>query len=70
MKLKVIYPNHSILNSAIKIAHTCDLTIYDSFYIAVAKFCEALLLTEDKKILENKNKFGFIKSPKELRGIL
>ena len=70
MNLKVIYPDHAILSSAVRIAHACGLTIYDSFYIAVAKFCEALLLTEDKKILENKNKFGFIKSPKELRGIL
>ncbi|MBC8389426.1 MAG: type II toxin-antitoxin system VapC family toxin [Actinobacteria bacterium] len=70
MNLKVIYPNHFILNSAIKIAHACDLTIYDSFYIAVARFCETPLLTEDKKILMNKNKFQFIKSPEEFRMIL
>ena len=70
MNLKVIYPDHSILNSAIKIAYTCDLTIYDSLYIGVAKLCEISLLTEDKKILKNKNKFKFIKSPEEFRMIL
>jgi len=70
MNLEVIYPDHFILNSAIKIAHACDLTIYDSLYIAVAESCETLLLTEDKKILENKNKFRFIKAPDEYKMIL
>src|SRR4030066_776057 len=65
MNLKVIYPDHTILSSAIRIAHSCGLTIYDSFYIAVAKFCEVPLLTGDKKILANSNKFDFIKSPEE-----
>jgi predicted nucleic acid-binding protein len=70
MDLKVIYPDHSMLNSAIKIAHACDLTIYDSLYIGVAKFYKASLLTEDKKILKNKNKFKFINSPEEFRMVL
>src|SRR4030066_471824 len=70
MNLKVIYPDHSILNSAIKIAHACNLTIYESFYIAVAEFFKAPLFTEDKKILEHKKKFGFIKSPDEFKMIL
>ncbi len=67
MNLKVIYPDYAILSSAIRIAHSCGLTIYDSFYIAVAKFCEVLLLTGDKKILANRNKFDFIKSPEEFK---
>lgn len=70
MNLKVIYPDHSMLNSAIKIAHTCNLTIYDSLYIEAAKSHETPLLTEDKKILKNKDKFKFIKSPEEFRMIL
>ncbi|MDD5622256.1 MAG: type II toxin-antitoxin system VapC family toxin [Actinomycetota bacterium] len=70
MNLKVIYPDHTILNSAIRIAHTCGLTMYDSFYVAIAKFCEVPLLTGDKKILDNRNKFEFIKSPEEFKKIL
>jgi predicted nucleic acid-binding protein len=70
MDLKVIYPDHSILNSSIKIAYTCNLTMYDSLYIAVAKLYGTPLLTEDRKILRSKNKFKFINSPEELRMIL
>ena len=70
MNLKVIYPDHTILSSAIRIAHRCGLTIYDSFYIAAAKFCEVPLLTGDKKILANRNKFDFIKSPEEFKKTL
>jgi len=69
--LKSISLNYNyLLNSAIEITHTCNLTIYDSFYIVVAKFCKTPLLTEDKKILENKNKFRFIKSPEEFKMVL
>ncbi|MBM3702863.1 MAG: type II toxin-antitoxin system VapC family toxin [Actinobacteria bacterium] len=69
--MKSISLNYNyLLNSAIEITHTCNLTIYDSFYIVVAKFCKTPLLTEDKKILENKNKFRFIKSPEEFKMVL
>ena len=70
MNLKVVYPDHTMLSSAIRIAHSCDLTIYDSFYIAIAKFCEVPLFTGDKKILANRNRFNFIKSPEEFKKIL
>ncbi len=70
MNLKVIYPDHSILNSAIKIANICDLTIYDSFYIAVAKLYDIPLFTEDKKILAKRKKFDFIKPPEEFKKTL
>jgi predicted nucleic acid-binding protein len=67
MDLKVVYPDHSALNNAIGVAYTCNLTIYDSLYIAVAKLYNASLLTEDKKILKNRNKFKFISSLEEFR---
>lgn len=67
MNLKIIFPDHFILNSAIKIAHDCKLTIYDSLYIAVAKSYQRLLVTVDKKILDSRNKFGFVKSLKEFK---
>jgi predicted nucleic acid-binding protein len=69
MDLKVVYPDHSLLNNAIKIAHICNLTIYDSLYIAVAELYKISLLSEDKKILKNKNRYKFINSPEEFRMI-
>lgn len=38
--------------------------------IAVAKFYRISLLTGDKRIPENRNKFGFIKSLKEFEVVL
>lgn len=70
MSLKVFFPDHFVLNNAIKIAYTGNLTIYDSLYIAVAQVCEVPLFTEDKKILKNKNKYGFIKSLDEFKMFL
>ena len=70
MNLKVIYPNHSILKNTITIANDFNLTIYDALYISTAQQYETFLLTEDKKILKCKNKYGFIKPLEEFLEIL
>ena len=62
MNMQLVFTNHYLLNNAIKIANTANLTIYDSLYVAAAQVCETLLFTDDKKILANKNNFSFIKS--------
>jgi predicted nucleic acid-binding protein len=65
MNMQLIFTNHYLLNSAIKIANAADLTIYDSLYVAAAQAQKTLLFTDDKKILANKNNFNFIKSLSE-----
>ncbi|MEA2016095.1 MAG: type II toxin-antitoxin system VapC family toxin [Actinomycetota bacterium] len=70
MNLKVVSPDHFILNEAIKVARDFNLTIYDSLYVAVANFYSTQLLTGDKKILQSRNKLGFIKPLKEFKKIL
>lgn len=65
MNMQLIFTNHYLLNSAIKIANAADLTIYDSLYVAAAQVHKTLLFTDDKKILANKNNFNFIKSLSE-----
>ncbi|MBC7333892.1 MAG: type II toxin-antitoxin system VapC family toxin [Actinobacteria bacterium] len=70
MSLRIMSQDHFLLKSAIQIAYACNLTIYDAIYIAVAQICQAILLTEDKKILANKNKYSFIKSLDEFKTFL
>jgi len=70
MNLIVVFPDHNILKNAIKIAYDCNLTIYDSLYLEVAKVYDALLLTEDKKILSYKNAFDLIRSLDEFKTFL
>lgn len=67
MNLIIIFPDNNILKNAIKIAYNSHLTIYDSLYLEVAKVNNALLLTEDKKILSCKNGFSFIHSLEEFK---
>lgn len=62
MNLQLIFTNHYLLNNAIKIANTANLTIYDSLYLAAAQAYETLFFTDDGKILANKNNFSFVKS--------
>ena len=66
MNLNIIYPGKEIINIAIDISDKTKLTFYDSLYIAVAIGEEALLLTEDREILQNKNIYDFIKSLDEV----
>ena len=60
MSLEIKYPDDTMLTDSSKIAFEQDLTIYDALYIAVAKSCDAILYTEDKKILSCQKKYPFI----------
>ncbi len=60
MDLEIKYPDNSLLSEASEIALEHGLTIYDSLYIAVAKSCNAVFYTEDKKILSCRQKYPFI----------
>ena len=66
MSLEIKYPDDTMLTDSSKIAFEQDLTIYDSIYIAVAKSCDAILYTEDKKILSCNKNYPFITDIKNL----
>ena len=51
------------------IAYENDLTIYDSLYLAVAKSSEAVLFTEDKKILSCSKKYTFVEHIRDYRKV-
>ena len=70
MNFVVAFPNHLTLKNAINIAYENDLTIYDAIYIETAIANDAMLLTEDKKILSTKNTYDFIKSLKDFEEFL
>jgi predicted nucleic acid-binding protein len=65
LNLVVVYPDHLTLKNSINIAYENNLTIYDAIYIAIAIANNAILLTEDKKILSCKGRCDFIKSLEE-----
>ena len=70
MNLVIDFPDHLALKNAINIAYENDLTIYDAIYIETAISNNAMLLTEDKKILSIKNKYDFIKSLEDFEKFL
>jgi predicted nucleic acid-binding protein len=62
MHMNIIFPDIDLMNETINIAFNLKITFYDALYIASAKNTNAILLTEDKKILSYSNKYEFIKS--------
>ena len=70
MNFVVAFPNHLTLKNAINIAYENDLTVYDAIYVETAIANDAMLLTEDKKILSIKNKYDFIKSLEDFEKFL
>lgn len=65
LNMKVICPDKEIIDNAVYITDKTKLTFYGSLYIAVAINKQALLLSEDWEMLQNKDNFNFIKSLKE-----
>ena len=70
MNLVIVFPDHLALKNAIDIASENDLTIYDAIYVETAIANNAVLLTEDKKILSIKNNYDFIKSLEKFKEFL
>ena len=62
MHINVVFPDEKIFIYAIEIAVNLGLTYYDAIYIAVAEKNDAVLITEDKKILSHASDYNFIKS--------
>ncbi|MCL4385729.1 MAG: type II toxin-antitoxin system VapC family toxin [Actinobacteria bacterium] len=70
MNLNIIIPDNKLLDSAIEFANNLNLTYYDGIYLALAKRIDAILITEDKKILSYSHEYEFIKNLDYVQDIL
>ena len=62
----IVYPDEQLILSSISISKSQALTLYDSIYIGAAQNNDAFFVTADKKILDSKNKYNFIKNIDEI----
>jgi predicted nucleic acid-binding protein len=69
LNMDIIHPDEKVMFSALNISKSINLTFYDSLYLSVAQNFNAMLVTDDKKILQNKNNYVFIRNLEELRGM-
>lgn len=65
MNMNVITPGSELLGKTINIAVKNSLTFYDALYIATADMYDAILYTEDKKILSCKKDYDFMRHIKD-----
>ena len=61
MGIDIIIPTGEVLRSAINLAFTHDVTIYDAFYAALADEIDFTLITADAKFYRKTNNLSFIK---------
>ncbi len=61
MGINIIIPTGDVIKSAINLAFTHDVTLYDAFYAALAKEIDFTLITADVKFYRKTNNLGFIK---------
>lgn len=66
MGMDIVTPTSEIINSAINLAFTYNITVYDSFYVALAKELEIPLITADKKLHKNVKEMNFVKFIEEI----
>jgi len=61
MGIDIIIPTGEVIRSAINLAFTHDVTIYDAFYAALADEIDFTLITADAKFYRKTNNLSFIK---------
>ena len=67
MGINIIIPTGDVIKSAINLAFTHDVTLYDAFYAALAKEIDFTLITADAKFYRKTNNLGFIKFIDEIQ---
>jgi predicted nucleic acid-binding protein len=66
MEINIIIPTRDVIKSAINLAFTYNVTLYDAFYAALAKEIDFILITADAKFYRKTNSLGFIKFINEI----
>lgn len=64
--IKIIVPTEDIMKIAIDIAYEHDMTIYDAYFIALAKELGFIFVTSDEKLYNKIKNLNFTKLLKEL----
>ena len=61
MHIDIIVPISELVRSAITLAFDHNITIYDAFYVALAKESSLNLITADDKLYKRTSKLKFVK---------
>ncbi len=61
MDLDIVTPIPEIINSAVTLAFEHNITVYDAFYIALAKEIELTFITADRRLSERVSSLDFVK---------
>lgn len=61
MGISIIVPTLEVIKSSIDIAFSHNITIYDAFYVALAKEIDFALITADSKLYQKTKDISFIK---------
>ena len=61
MEMDIITPMPDIINSAVTLAFGYNITVYDAFYIALAKDLELTFITADRRLYERVSDLDFVK---------
>ncbi|MHC1594313.1 MAG: type II toxin-antitoxin system VapC family toxin [Methanotrichaceae archaeon] len=60
MDVNIVTPMRGIIDVAVTLAFEYDITIYDAFYVALAKDLELAFITADKRLYERVSGLDFV----------
>ena len=61
MDMDIVTPTPEIINSAVTLAFEHEITVYDAFYVALAKETELTFITADGRLCERVRGLDFVK---------
>ena len=61
MDMAIVTPIPEILNSAVKLAFTYGITVYDALYIALAEELELIFITADRRLCDRVSNIDSVK---------
>ena len=60
MDMDIVTPIPETINSAVTLAFEYNITVYDAFYVALAKETELTFITADRRLCERVSNLDFV----------
>lgn len=66
-EIRILVPTSQVLKRAVEYAYKFNISFYDSYYVALAKELDVLLVTSDVKLYKQIKSLNFVKSLDEFK---
>ncbi len=69
-EIRILVPTSQVLKRSVEYAYKFDISLYDSYYVAMAKELDVIFITSDARLYNQIRTLNFVKSLEEFKDMM